>query len=320
MREKAFLDLSEIRALIKLKKYDEAEKLLHELKTVHPDDEYLGGALFDIYLKNSLFDKAKEILDNLLKSSPDNFFLLSRKGDLLSAVNKKKEALELFHNLYNTNNDPHIGWRLANEYYRSKTYHKAEYYFDRTITKIFDKPELHFLGFKIKKALNKYEAARDLLESAIDYSDNSQYYLSQKMKFQAELKGISGQEWEKSLKYSKSKEDPLVIKQLAEKFLHEKNFEKAEEYYQNVLKSDNNLFNKSRLGYVYYKWGKYDLALTIFLEMPVKNFLVPSFIAMVIKSAKKTNQEEKVIEHLHGLLEKHPHAKQLWGAIKILSG
>ena len=139
------------------------------------------------------------------------------------------------------------------------------------------------------------------------------------MKFQAELKGISAQEWEKSLKYSKNKEAPQVIKQLAEKFLQEKNFEKAEECYHNVLKLDNNLYNKSRLGYVYYKWEKYDLALAIFLEMPLKNFLIPSFIAMVIKSAKKTNQQKKVIEHLQDLLEKHPNAKQLWGAIKKLS-
>jgi hypothetical protein len=72
------------------------------------------------------------------------------------------------------------------------------------------------------------------------------------------------------------------------------------------------------LEYVYYKWEKYHLALSIFLEMPLKSFLIASLMAMVIKSAKETGQEHKVIEHLQDLLEKNPEAKSLWGAIKKL--
>jgi hypothetical protein len=53
--------------------------------------------------------------------------------------------------------------------------------------------------------------------------------------------------------------------------------------------------------------------------MPLKSFLFPSFINMVIKSAKETGQEEKVIEHLQDLLDKNPEAKSLWGAIRKLA-
>ena len=53
--------------------------------------------------------------------------------------------------------------------------------------------------------------------------------------------------------------------------------------------------------------------------MPLRNFLIPRFIEMVIKSEKETGQEQKVVEFLTDLLEKNPHAKQLWGAIKKLS-
>ena len=319
MPKKSFLDLKEVRELIKLKKLDEAEKILIELKEVHSEDQYLNGTLFDLYLKKGDYKEAKQVIDNLLKNNPDNYFFMSRKGDLLTAMNKNKDALELFHTLYNTKNDPHIGWRLATEYYKLKKFDQAEYYFEQTITKLFDKPELYFLGFLIKKMLKKYDAAQELLDSAINYSKNSQYYLSEKMKFKAEIKGVTAQQWEKTIKFSTSKNEPHVIKQLAEKFLQEKKYDKAEKYYQKILKVDNNPYNKSRLGYVYYKWSKFDLALSIFLEMPFKNFLIPSFIAMVIKSAKKTNQEEEVIEHLQGLLEKNPEAKQLWGAIRKLS-
>ncbi len=317
--KKSFLDLRKVRELIKLKKYDEAEKILQELTTQQPDDEYVCGALFDVYLKKGVFDKAQNIIDKILQKDPGNFFFLSRKGDLLVAKKKNKEALKIFNNLYFTKKDPHIGWRLANEYYRMKQYGKADYYFDQTIPKLFDKPELFYLGFLIKKALKQFEKALELIDSAINYSNHPQQYISQKMQLQTELKGISAQQWEKSIKYSTAKNEPFVLKELAEKFLKENKFDKAEKYFKEILKYENNIFYKSRLGYVYYKWKKYDLALTIFLEMPLKNFLIPSFIAMVIKSAHETNQEQKVVEHLQELLEKNPNAKQLWGAIKKLS-
>lgn len=317
--KKSFLDLRDVRELIRFKKFDEAEKILNELIVEHPEDEYVKGALFDVSLKKGAYDRAKKIIDSILKKDPDNYFFLSRKGDLLVAMNKNKEALKIFTNLYNANKDPHVGWRLATEHFRLKQYDKAEYYFDTTIPKLYDRPELNFLGFLIKKALKKYDKAMDLIDAAINHSNQPGQYKSQKLKFQTELKGVSAQQWEKSIKYSTTKNEPFVLKELAEKFLKEGKFEKAEQYYKEILKNDPNEFNKSRLGYVYYKWKKYDLALSIFLEMPLKSFLFPSFIAMVIKSAKETSQEKKVIEHLQDLLEKNPEAKSLWGAIKKLA-
>lgn len=317
--KKSFLDLREVRELIKLKKFSEAEKILNELIDEYPDDQYIKGALFDVYLKKGIYDKAQKIIDAILKKDPDNYFFHSRKGDLLVAMNKNKEALKIFTNLYNANKDPHVGWRLANEHYRLKQYDQAEYYFDQTIPKLFDKPELIYLGFLIKKALKKYDKAMDLIDAAINHSNQPEQYKSQKLKFQTDLKGISAQQWEKSIKYSTTKDEPFVLKELAEKFLKEGKFEKAEQYYKEILKNDPNEFNKSRLGYVYYKWKKYDLSLSIFFEMPLKSFLYPSFMNMVIKSAKETGQEQKVVEHLQDLLEKNPEAKSLWGAIKKLS-
>lgn len=316
---KSFLDLREVRELIRLRKFEEAEKILNELIAEHPEDPYVKGALFDVYLKSGAYDKAHQIIDALLKNEPNNQFFLSRKGDLLAAMNKHQEALKIFTNLYNANKDPHVGWRLANEYYRLKQYDQAEYYFDQTLPKFYDRPDLNFLGFLIKKALKKYDKAMDLIDAAINYSNQSEQYKSQKLKFQTELKGISAQQWERSIKYSTTKDEPFVLKELAEKFLNEGKYEKAEQYYKEILKQDPNEFNKSRLGYVYYKWGKYDLALSIFLEMPLKNFLIPSFMNMVIKSAKESGQEQKVVEHLQELLEKHPEAKSLWGAIRKLA-
>jgi tetratricopeptide (TPR) repeat protein len=317
--KKSFLDLREVRELIRLKKYNEAEKVLKELIKDYPDDEYVYGALFDIHLKKADYHKAGKILEKILQNNPENFFFLSRKGDLLVATNKYKEALKIFNNLYHIKKDPHVGWRLANEYYRIKQFDKADYFFNQTIPKLYDNAELNFLGFLINKALKKYDKALDLINSAINYSRKPEQYISRKMQFQTELKGISAQQWEKSLKYSTSKNEPFVLKELAEKFLKENKFDKAEKYYKEILKADTNDYNKSRLGYVYYKWKKYDLALSVFLEMPLKSFLIPSFIAMVIKSARVTGQQQKVIEHLQDLLEKNPEAKQLWGAIKRLS-
>ena len=317
--KKSFVDVREVRKLIRLRKFSEAEKICQELLIDHPDDAYIQGALFDVYLKKGNYDKSQKIIDTILKKDPENSFFLSRKGDLLVAMNKHQQALKIFHHLYNSQKDPHVGWRLATGYYRLKKYDKAEYYFDQTIPKLYDVPELNYLGFLIKKALKKYDKAMDLIDSAINHSDQPQQYISQKMQFQTERKGISAQQWEKSIKYSSSKNEPFVLKELAEKFLAEKKFEKAEKYYKELLKHDSNYYHKSRLGYVYYKWEKYELALTIFLEMPLKNFLIPSFMAMVIKSAKETGQQEKVVEHLRDLLDKNPEAKSLWGAIKRLS-
>ena len=318
--KKSFISLREARELIRLKKYKEAEKILNELLEETPDDAYVLGALFDVYLREGIYEKAGNILNAALQKDPENYFFLSRKGDLLAATNGHKEALKIFLNLYHTNQDPHVGWRLANEYFRLKQFDKAEYYFNQTLPKFYDKPELNYLGFLIKKALKKYDKAQDLIESAINYSNQSQQYLSQKMQFQAELKGISAQQWEKSIKYSTTKDQPFVLKELAEKFLKEGDFAKAEKYYKEILKNESDDYYKGRLGYVYYKWKKYDLALSIFLEMPLKNFLIPSFIAMVIKAAQETGQQQQVIDHLQDLLDKNPGAKQLWGAIRKLTG
>ncbi|MBN2011512.1 hypothetical protein JW960_19425 [candidate division KSB1 bacterium] len=319
MPSKSFIDLRNVNKLISLKKYDEAERILLELKEQHPDDHFIDGALINAYLKSGVYDKAKRIIDGMLREKPDDYFFLSRKGDLLAATRKVKAALELFNQLYNTNEDPHIGWRLANLYFKQKKYDKAEYFFDQTIPKLYDKAELFFLGFQIKRALNKNDDAANLLERAIHLSPDPAYYKSQQMNFKAEMKGISASEWEKSLIYSESKFDPNVIKQLAEKFLKEKKYDKAELHFKEVLKREsNNLFYKSRLAYVYYKWQKYDLALSLFLELPMKNFLVPSFMTMVINAARKTGQEKMVISYLRVLLEKNPDAAQLYGAIRTL--
>ena len=291
--KKSFLDLREVRELIRLKKFNEAENILTELIENYPDDEYVQGALFDVYLKKGILDEAQKIIKAILKEDPDNYFFLSRKGDLLVAMNKHKEALKIFLNLYNSNKDPHVGGRLANGYYRIKKYDKAEYYFDQTIPKLYDNPELNFLGFLIKKELKKFDKAQDFIDAAINHSNQPEQYKSQKLKFQTELKGISAQQWEKSIKYSTTKDEPFVLKELAEKFLREKKFDKAEQYYKEILKHGANEYDKSRLGYVYYKWKKYDLALSIFLEMPLKSFLYPSFMNMVIKSAIETEQEQK---------------------------
>ncbi len=317
--KKSFLELREVRDLIRLKKYNEAEKVLSELIAEHPDDEYVCGALFDVFLKKGAYDKAQRLINKILKNEPENYFFLSRKGDLMVAMNKHQDALKIFNHLYNSKKDPHVGWRLANGYYHLKKYDKAEYFFDQTIPKLYDNPELNFLGFLIKKALKKYDKAQDLIQAAINHSSQPERYRSHKMNFQSELKGISAQQWEKSLKYSTSKNEPFMLRELAEKFLKEGKFDKAEKYYKEFLKHDPNEFNKSRLGYVYYKWKKYDLALSIFLEMPLKSFLFPSFMNMVIKSTKETGQEQKVVEHLKDLLEKNPEAQSLWGAIKKLS-
>jgi tetratricopeptide (TPR) repeat protein len=151
--KKSFLDLREVRELIRLEKYSEAEKILKELISEHPDDEYVFGAMFDVYLKMGAYEKAEKILNIVLQKEPENYFFLSRKGDLLATKNKHKQALKIFINLYHTKKDSHVGWRLANEYYRLKKIDKAEYYFDQTITKLYDKAELNYLGFLIKKAL-----------------------------------------------------------------------------------------------------------------------------------------------------------------------
>ena len=248
--KKSFLDIGEVRELIRLKKYEEAEKILKELITEHPNDEYVNGALFDIYLKKCRYDKAEKILEKVLQKNPESYFFLSRKGDLLAARKKYKPALKIFTNLYFSKKDPHVGWRLATVHFRLKQYEKAEYYFDQTIPKLFDKPALNYLGFLIKKALKKNDRAMDLITSAINNSSQPQHYISQKIKFQSELKGVTAQHWEKSLKYSTSKNEPFVVKELAEKFLEENKFAKAEKYYKEILKNDNNDFNKSRLGYV----------------------------------------------------------------------
>lgn len=319
MVKKTFIDLRHVRELIRLKKLDEAEKILAEYREKYPDDEYVVGTLLDVYLKRGAYELAQKIIEARLLQEPENFFFLSRKGDLMVALKKDQDAIKIFTNLYHSNPDPHVGWRLAQTYYRLRQYDKAEYYFDQSQPKLFDKPELNYLGFLIKKARKKFDKALDYIDAAINYSQQSEQYLSQKMKFQTELKGISAQQWEKSLKYSDAKSEPFVLKELAEKFLSEGNFAKAEHYYQEILKLDANEFIKSRLGYVYYRWAKYDLALAIFLELPLKNFLMPSFINMVIKSAQQTGQEQKVVEHLHDLLAKNPEAKSLWGAVKRLS-
>ena len=94
--KKSFLDLRKVRELIKLKKYDEAEKILQELTTQQPDDEYVCGALFDVYLKKGVFDKAQNIIDKILQKDPGNFFFLSRKGDLLVAKKKEQRSAQDF--------------------------------------------------------------------------------------------------------------------------------------------------------------------------------------------------------------------------------
>jgi len=50
-----------------------------------------------------------------------------------------------------------------------------------------------------------------------------------------------------------SKDEPFVLKELAEKFLKENGFEKAEKYYKEIFKYDSSDYNKSRLCYCFHR-------------------------------------------------------------------
>jgi len=305
--------------LIRLKQFQEAESLLLELYALYSEEKAVLEALFDLYLKSSSFKQAGQILNQLLEIEPSSNSSLLRQGDYFFLTGKIEDAEKIFNDIYERNQDPSAGWRLAKYYYKKKQYKKAEFYFDQVVTRLNDKPSLLFLGFQIKRQLNQSSEAIDLIESAINIASYPEFYRSQKMEYLTEIKGISAEQWEKSLKYSDAQEQPEMIKQVAEKFIKEKKFKKAEEYFLKLIKIDPQPYYKNRLGYVYYKQKKYQLALELFLQSPVKSFLVPSFVNMLIKAAIETDKNEKVIDFLKTLIEKQPQMTKLWGAIHKLA-
>ncbi len=306
------------RHLLHQKKYEEANTLITQLSSQDPNHPMVLSIEMDYYLHQGNLEPAERILARLLLNEPHNTYYLARKAYLFEVKQDYKKAVDLLMDIYHQSDDPQVCWQLARLLNKIGQLENAAFYFEKARQAISDRHELRYLGFQIYKKLENREQALACLDAALLLNPESSFYMAQKKRYLMEEKGVSAVNWEKSLKYSGQIADGETCKNLAEQFIAEKNWEKAERYLLQALQLDSSEYLKNRLAWVYYKWGRYSPALQLFLELPDRNYLNNPFLNMVSKSAAQCHRQLEVIEHLKELINRSPVYNRLWGTIRKL--
>ncbi|AXG74583.1 hypothetical protein DVK85_10190 [Flavobacterium arcticum] len=95
--------LARARVLINQDRYDEAEKIIGELMSIHPNNDYLLYLLSEINLQKEDYVKAEELIDSAIALSPeesDHFYFKARlyllKENKVEAERYIKEAIAIY--------------------------------------------------------------------------------------------------------------------------------------------------------------------------------------------------------------------------------
>ncbi len=166
------------KALIDMKKYDEAIYVLRKWRDADPDsatDSYLMEA--DIYRKQRLYNRALETYDKILKTytSP---FVLEEKAEILSLMGRNEEALKILEHAYNYNSSSIVLLKkLINLYMNSKKYDQALKFLNGIGYSHREDPEILYKKVHILTKLHRLEEALEILEKIQhDYEDDASYW------------------------------------------------------------------------------------------------------------------------------------------------
>lgn len=87
--------------LMNQQRYDEAEKILKEVLSLSPDNDYVFYLLSEIYLQKNDFLKAEELINNAIALYPEQshyFFLKARLYYLKDNIKRLKNLLQKLYN------------------------------------------------------------------------------------------------------------------------------------------------------------------------------------------------------------------------------
>jgi tetratricopeptide (TPR) repeat protein len=88
-----------VRSLIKLKKYDEAEKKLLMLRESYPEEYEFSGMLAELYRDNGKTEKAAGIYEELINTDPDNIVVLFSITDFFRSNSNYSDIFSLLNNV-----------------------------------------------------------------------------------------------------------------------------------------------------------------------------------------------------------------------------
>jgi len=117
-------DLGPARELVRLQKYEEADRLLADLQNTHPDDPSLLLLRGEVLLAVSNPEKAAELFRRAAEVSPQKLRVHFGLGTALSAVDDESGALAAFGKEIELNPDPEI--RAKARVNRSVLYERAQ--------------------------------------------------------------------------------------------------------------------------------------------------------------------------------------------------
>lgn len=278
-KEKVSEDLAEMiektKNLIKEESYEEAEKILKELKRKFPDNSEINYLLGEMYYKMGFYEAA------------ENIFL---------QIKKSKE-------------DPRIIFKLAQIYTYTGRLEEAE----REI-KLIEKEtnfyeDILLLLSEIKEKKGEYAEALKIMSKLLNRRKEDIKVL---LRFGKLLLTISRfEDAEKTfLKILEKKEDLTAKYYLAKTYLYKKEIEKAKKISEELLAiTPENAYSHLLIAEIYIREKKYNEALA-HLEKAVKiNFwLSPAHYYLGILYALK-GEHEKAIPHWEKVVKMEPHTK-----------
>lgn len=105
------------RALVQMdnNQLDEASKTLHELYKQQPNNHFYLDAMSDLYIAQKTPEKAKTLLEQALKATPNNPVLTINYANVLMQMDKNQDASKVLQRYTHDNPNDVNGWHLLSE-------------------------------------------------------------------------------------------------------------------------------------------------------------------------------------------------------------
>ncbi|GAB6888016.1 tetratricopeptide repeat protein [Desulfothermus okinawensis JCM 13304] len=196
------LDLK-IKILINEKKYNAAEKILEEQVKKHPNNKKLRIFLSDLYVLNKKYNEAKRIIEESLKQNPDDLNLLFQLGTIYYKLNNIESSLSIMEKILKI--DPN---------------HASA---------------LNFIGYTLVEKGTDLKRGYELIKKALLLEPNNGYFLDSMAWYYYKIK-----DYRKAWEYIKkavqnTKMDPTIWEHYGDIALKLKNFKEAKKGYKNSL-------------------------------------------------------------------------------------
>jgi tetratricopeptide (TPR) repeat protein len=321
-KQKAF---DYLKRLVKTRDVAKAEEAISEAITKEPKNFRYKFLLVELLLRKKAVEMAERTCKEALNHLPLDKYGLELKGRILLAKRTKKaakEAIEIFNYLFNQTPSPFLLYWLLRAHLLAKEPKEAWHLLQIVPFEVQDSPYISRLKATILTRLKRYQEAIKIYELLLREKPKDTKLKRQIFTLKKYIKGKD--QWEREMqtiaRLPSAEQDVNLLLAQADSLKEQRNFLKAIETYQKVLKIDpNNQDANLNLSFCLVRSEKQEL-MDVGIEK-LKYFFLKNPYFHPVRSAlfsayKRRGREQDLLFTLEEALQRHPEKVKICGWIK----